>query len=110
MAWSGDSERRKLLPSNWGQIGQTGSIVDQIFIRDGGRCKFRLPSGRRCPRSYPNHKVEVDHKGDRENHELSNLRLLCEHHHKQVTQAQAWEGKWGRRKKFKRPEERHPGR
>lgn len=105
MAWSDDSERRKLLPSNWGQIGRTGSIVDQVFQRDGGQCKFRLPSGKRCPRPG----TDVDHKGDREDHSLSNLRLLCEHHHKQVTQAQAWQGKWSRRKKFKRPEERHPG-
>ena len=100
MAWSDDSERRALLPSNW------GSIVKAVKERDGGRCMFRLPSGKRCPRPG----TDVDHKGDRENHDLSNLRLLCEHHHKQVTQAQAWQGKWGRRKKFKRAEEEHPGR
>lgn len=110
MAWSDDGSRVSPLPPNWGRIGRTGTIVDQVFIRDGGRCKFRLPSGARCPRTYPDSRMDVDHKGDRDNHDLSNLRLLCEHHHKQVTQAQAWQGKWGRRKKFKRREEEHPGR
>lgn len=108
MVWSDDSERRALLPSNWGRIGQKDSIVDDVFRRDGGRCRFILPSGKRCPRTYPEHRMDVDHIGDRENHDLRNLRLLCEHHHKRVTAGQAWRGKMNRRRKFKRAEEEHP--
>ena len=100
MAWSNESERRALLPSNW------GAIVKAVKERDGGRCRYRLPSGARCPRPG----TDVDHVGDRENHDLKNLRLLCEHHHKKVTAGQAWQGKYARRRKFKRSEEEHPGR
>ena len=110
MVWDDDSERRKLLPPNWGSIGQAGSIVNDVFVRDGGRCRKFLPSGKRCPRMHPEFRMEVDHIGDREDHSLKNLRLLCEDHHKKVTQGQAWRAKNQKRRKFKRAEEEHPGR
>jgi hypothetical protein len=49
----------------------------------------------------------VDHRVNDDNHDLSNLQLLCRHHHDKKTQREAWAGK--RRKSKKRPEEPHPG-
>lgn len=43
-----------------------------------------------------------------DNHDLSNLQLLCRHHHDKKTQREAWAGR-GRRKMKNRPEEPHPG-
>lgn len=96
MAWEG-SDRRARLPPDWKQR------VNDVWARDGGRCTWRLPSHKRCPRRG----ADVDHIRNDDNHDLSNLRLLCRHHHDKKTQAESrfgrerWKGK-------KRPEERHP--
>lgn len=100
MAWESDSERRKLLPPDWNKIRA------QRLKMDGYQCTWRLPkSGDRCPRKA----TDVDHKYGRENHSLNALRSLCDHHHKQVTQKQAWAGRMKPRTKKREPE-RHPGR
>lgn len=96
-AWQG-SDRRATLPSDWAQR------VKAVWKRDGGRCRWILPSGARCPRRG----AEVDHRHGRFRHEIDDLWLLCKHHHDQKTAREAWAGK--RRKKTEmRPEEAHPG-
>lgn len=96
MAWEG-SDRRLRLPPDWNQR------VNKVWQRDGGRCTWRLPSGKRCPRKGR----DVDHIKNDDNHDLSNLRLLCGHHHDKKTQ---WESRMGRARGRgrKRPDERHP--
>lgn len=98
MGWE-SSDRREHLPSDWWKI------VARVKDRDGGRCTWRLPSGKRCPRPG----TDVDHKRGRDNHDLSNLQLLCRHHHDRKTQGEA---AWGRRKKKPssgKMTEKHPG-
>ena len=96
MAWEG-SDRRARLPADWKQR------VNAVWKRAKGQCEWRLPSGKRCPRKG----ADVDHRRNDDNHALSNLQLLCRHHHDKKTQ---WESRVGRarRKAGKRPEERHP--
>lgn len=97
MAWE-TSDRRLRLPPNW------NALVKQVKERDGNRCTWKLPSGARCPRRG----TDVDHRKNDDDHSLSNLQLLCAHHHGKKTQREAWAGK-GRRKVAPRPQERHPG-
>lgn len=96
MAGWENSDRRSRLPSNW------GTLVKEVHRRDGGRCTWRLPSGKRCPRKG----TDVDHRRNNDDHSLSNLQLLCVDHHKQKT---AMEARAGRRpRRLKRPPEAHP--
>lgn len=97
MAWE-TSDRGSRLPPDWKQR------VNAVWKRDGGQCTWRLPSGKRCPRKG----ADVDHRENDDNHDLSNLRLLCRHHHDKKTARESWAGKQ-RRKAPKRPPERHPG-
>lgn len=95
MPWS-DSKRRDRLPDDWAQR------VKAVKRRDGGRCTWKLPiTGGRCPRRGS----DVDHRINNDNHDLSNLALLCRTHHNQKTQAEARAGK----QKPVRPPEAHPG-
>ena len=96
MAWE-SSDRRLRLPPDWPER------VKQVWARDKGQCTWRLPSGKRCPRKG----ADVDHRKNNDDHSLSNLQLLCRHHHDKKTQREAWAGRQGRRGR-KRPEERHP--
>lgn len=97
MAWE-TSDRRDRLPPDWHKR------VAKVKERDGGRCTWKLRSGKRCPRRG----TDVDHRVSGDNHELSNLQLLCEDHHKRKTQWEAQAGR-GKRKPPPRREERHPG-
>lgn len=96
MAWE-SSDRRQRLPPDW------QARVNAVWARDSGICRWRLPSGKRCPRKGR----DVDHVINNDDHSLPNLRLLCGHHHDKKTQ---WESLAGRRKGRggKRQEERHP--
>jgi 5-methylcytosine-specific restriction endonuclease McrA len=99
MAWEG-SDRRSRLPANWGEL------VKKVWERDKGQCTWRLPkTGKRCPRPGR----DVDHRTPGDDHRLTNLRLLCGHHHDKKT---AMEGVFGRKKPRtkKREPERHPSR
>lgn len=99
MAWEG-SDRRARLPDNW------ADLVRQVWQRDGGRCTWKLPkTGKRCPRPGK----DVDHRIPGDDHRLSNLRLLCEHHHSKKTAMEGVAGRTKRRTKKREPE-RHPGR
>lgn len=98
-AWA-TSDRRSRLPSNW------NSLVSEVKKRDGGRCTWRLPSKARCPRAG----TDVDHRRNDDDHSLSNLQLLCSHHHQAKTAMEARRGSAARRRKPQRAEEAHPGR
>lgn len=104
MAWE-SSDRRSRLPANWGSRTKPGSLVFQVWERDQGRCTWKLPSGARCPRPGS----DVDHRNPGDDHRLSNLQLLCEHHHGKKTGREAFAGRMKRRKQPKKPQERHPG-
>lgn len=92
------SDRRAGLPADWSQR------VKQVWARDGGRCRWILPSGTRCPRPG----ADVDHRHGPERHGLNDLWLLCRHHHDKKTAREAWQGK-RRKRPPKRAEEQHPG-
>lgn len=95
--WNG-SDRRSRLPGDW------PDRVKEVHRRDGGRCTWRLPSGARCPRRG----TDVDHRINNDDHRLSNLQLLCGHHHSKKTAFEARIGKAKKRPKRRRPPERHP--
>lgn len=97
MAWEG-SDRRATLPPDW------ADRVKQVWKRDEGRCRWRLPSGKRCPRRG----AEVDHRYSRSNHDVGALWLLCKTHHDAKTAKEAYAGK-AKKKPPRRPPEAHPG-
>lgn len=97
MAWE-NSDRRLRLPPDWPER------VAKVKVRDGNRCTWRLPSGKRCPRRG----TDVDHREPGDDHSLSNLQLLCPHHHGKKTAREGWAAKQ-KKKAPKRPPERHPG-
>lgn len=98
MAWEG-SDRRDRLPPDW------AIRVAAVKERDQGRCTWRLPSHKRCPRLG----TDVDHRKPGDDHSLDNLQLLCGAHHAKKT---AYEGLSARRKRKapRRPPEEQPGR
>ena len=98
MGWE-TSNRKSRLPVNW-----ASEIVPAVKKRDGGRCRAILPSGKRCPRPGR----DVDHRNPGDDHNLENLQLLCEIHHKRKTAREAIAGKV-RQKPSRREPERHPG-
>lgn len=92
------------LPSNW------ASIREQVFKRDGYRCRWILPSGKRCPRGRATGwALECDHKGDRNDHRLEALQTLCEKHHRDKTSKEGIAAREAKRKKRPRRVERRPG-
>lgn len=99
MTW-GD-EKGRVLPPDW-----ESRIVPAVKERDGNQCRWRLPSGKRCPRRG----TDVDHIGDNDNHGLRNLRLLCSFHHNKRTAVQGFRARMDRKaQKFRRDED-HPNR
>lgn len=99
MTWG--AEKGRPLPPNWDT-----EIVPAIKQRDGGRCRWILPSGKRCPRPG----TEVDHAGSPNDHRLIKLRLLCKFHHGKRTAMQGWQAKWKKRAGSGRNTEEHPNR
>jgi 5-methylcytosine-specific restriction protein A len=77
--WEG-STRRATLPPNW-----NNEIRPAVIERDQGLCQWTEPTGRainrRGQRICGAPGVDVDHTGDRNDHRLHKLRLLCEPHH-----------------------------
>ena len=87
MSWE-SSDRRERLPADWAQR------VRRVKDRDGWRCRWILPSGKRCPRGRATgHRLDVDHRRNDDNHDLENLWCLCEDHHKSKTQKEALAGR-----------------
>lgn len=84
------------LPKDWKKIRA------RILARDGHRCTWTT-EGKRCPEVA----TEVDHVLGRDNHDDTNLRSLCEWHHKRRTSAQ---GNAARKRVTQAyPKEKHPG-
>lgn len=99
MAWG---PRGRDLPSNW------AAIRDEVFKRDGWRCRAILPSGARCPRGRATgHAIECDHMGERDDHRVINLQTLCATHHKRKTGQEALAARRPRKGPGRREEE-HP--
>lgn len=53
--------------------------------------------------------LECDHVGDPNDHDLSNLRMLCRPHHRSRTGRQGAEAKHANQAKRQRPPKLHPG-
>jgi len=56
-----------------------------VFVRDGFRCTWVLPSGERCPADFRTSKLDPDHilsRGKGGDDRESNLRTLCREHHR----------------------------
>lgn len=100
--WAG-SDRRQRLPKDWPRIR------NHVLKRDGRRCTERDPdTGRRCDELA----TEVDHIVPGDNHDPSNLRSLCEWHHRSKSSREGAQARNRIRAKnaqrFKRTEQ-HPG-
>jgi 5-methylcytosine-specific restriction protein A len=93
--WAG-SQRKTELPADW-----ESRIRPAIIARDSGRCRW-IEGGKRCPAKG----TDVDHVGDKHDHSLSNLRLLCGFHHKKRT---AIQGNTAKKERRDRNRELHPG-
>lgn len=94
-----DSDRRDRLPPDWWRT------VQRIKKRDGGRCTWRLPSHKRCPRAG----TDVDHKVAGDDHSDANLQLLCATHHGRKTAGEAHRAKAKKKASRFRAPEGHPG-
>lgn len=101
MAWEG-SDRKERLPDDWEHRKL------RVKERDGYRCTKILPSGKRCPRGRATgYKVEVDHKIPNDDHSMSNLACLCEHHHGKKSAQEGRKAQW--LPPVRKRTERHPG-
>lgn len=99
MSWDG-SDRKSRLPKNW------PVLVSQTKKRAGGRCEWRLKSGKRCPRAGS----DCDHKRAGDNHDLSNLQWLCAHHHGVKSSLEGRQAQRAKKALRRRPPEAMPGR
>lgn len=82
------SDRKWELPPDW------TAIRNRVLRRDGYRCRWILPSGKRCPRGRTTgHRLEVDHRGDPMNHSEANLQTLCVEHHARKTHGESKEAR-----------------
>ncbi len=115
--WLG-STRRDTLPPNWKR-----GIRPAILKRDGHRCTWLGPrdraqdgqparylagnyhDGERCTARA----TDVDHVGDSLNHADSNLRSLCDSHHKFRSSGQGNVTQQRMRDRRLRPVRPHPG-
>lgn len=99
MAWEG-SDRRDRLPADWPKLRS------KALERDGKRCRWILPSRKRCPRPA----TDVDHVRPGDDHSLSNLMSLCHDHHERKTSFDNRRAKGKIKASKRRPPEDHPGR
>lgn len=89
MAWE-TSNRRSRLPRDWEARRRI------VIARDNGRCQATI-GGVRCTSEG----TEVDHIIAGDNHDLTNLRLLCEACHAWKTRGEATAGRRARQQKEK---------
>lgn len=92
MAWA-TSHRAAQLPTGWART------CARVLHRDGYVCQLHL--ARVCTGLA----TEVDHIGDRNDHDDANLQAVCSDCHKIKTQAESMAG----RVTMTRPGEAHPG-
>jgi len=96
MPWDVVSRRRAELPPDW------PIITRDVLERDGHQCQIVGPN---CTRIA----TEVDHKDDRHDHTLRNLRAACHACHAQRTSAQGHAAAREARQAALHPRETHPG-
>lgn len=103
MAWG---EKGRDLPPDWfarvAAVKRRAKSTSKLGIE---QCEYKLPSGKRCPRKG----TDVDHKYDRNKHDVWALQLLCQAHHKPKTQQEALAGRQRPKKRID-PRDGHPGR
>lgn len=101
MAWE-NSNRRSRLPKDWSRIQK------RILRRDHYMCQVKLDSGEICGA----YSFQVDHIIAGDDHRDSNLRAICDWHHKAKSSSEGGVARAKRRRaasaKFIR-EESHPG-
>lgn len=101
MAWKGSKRKDELR----GVLNSRGEkweeLRKRILERDAYECQ-NLRGGRLC-RSFAS---DVDHIIPGMNHDDDNLRAMCTICHRRKTSA---EGRAGKMKTSKRPEQKHPG-
>ena len=98
MPWE-NSTRAGRLPHNWKQIRQT------VIARAEGQCEAILSTGTRC--TEPGRDVDHIQRGD--NHDLTNLQLLCTWHHTRKTGREAANARRSKPNPARHPDETHPG-
>lgn len=91
-----DSTRRDQLPDDWPALRRA------VLERDGYRCRWD-EDGPRC--GHPANQVDHIEPGD--DHRLTNLQALCQHHHGIKSSREGNAARWAVRRQ--RPAERHPG-
>ena len=99
MAWQGSSDRKSRLPANWRQLRAV------VLERCGGRCEVVKKSGVRCWDKA----TDVDHIVAGDDHSLSNLRGICDWHHKRKSSQEGVEARRAKRSVLRREPEAHPG-
>lgn len=103
--WAG-SDRRLRLPTNWPSLVITVKKRASTQSHPSGQCEaLGSKTGLRCK----NAGRDVDHIIPGDDHDLSNLRLLCIWHHGKKSSREGNEAQASRRLSATRPPERHPG-
>lgn len=90
------SDRLDRLPDNWDEIRS------KVLARDRHKCQAK---GEGCQVEA----TEVDHVVRGDNHDLSNLRAICERCHARKSAKEGNEAKARLKALRRRPPERHPG-
>jgi 5-methylcytosine-specific restriction protein A len=99
--WEG-SRRKETLPKDWPARRRA------VIVRDKGLCQWLDEDGKAVndhgERICGARGTDVDHKGDRLDHRVSELRLLCSTHHDRRSAQQGGQSYIP----LRRPPERHP--
>lgn len=104
-AWQ-NSDRKLRLPSNWPSLVAVVKRRAATSLHPQGQCEaIKVSTGARCK----NAGRDCDHIVPGDNHDLSNLRLLCVWHHGTKSSREGNEAQAARRSSARRPPERHPG-
>lgn len=90
--------RKERLPIIWPKLR------NQVRKRAGHQCEAILADGTRCREPG----TDVDHIVRGDNHDISNLQLLCSFHHKLKTAAEGNSAQAGNRITSKHPGEANP--
>lgn len=94
--WVG-SDRKSRLPTNW------TTLRNVVINRAQGVCEARMKNGTRCTDKG----TDVDHIDRGDNHQLTNLQLLCRWHHNKKSSREGNDARV--RLTERRPSEKHPG-
>lgn len=84
--WEG-STRRLRLPDDWAERRH------YVMVRDGYRCQVPMPNGI-CGWKA----TDVDHIERGDNHDPTNLRAICQYHHRIKSSSEGGQAYWDKRK------------